>query len=65
MTQDKDLEAFFDSLAEAEREGYEKGLGEGLLASVSGAEERREKGDRAVLDILHRASQPTEPGDDA
>ena len=52
---DRDLDAFLDSLAEAEREGQEKGLGEGLPSAIDGADQRREEQTRSLLDAIARA----------
>ena len=53
---DKDLDALIDSLAEAEREGYERALGRELLGAFDAEAKRRDKRD-PVLEALQRAYQ--------
>jgi hypothetical protein len=62
---DENLGTVLDILAEQERADLDQAHGEHLVAATEGADKRREAQNRAVLDILHRASQPTEPGDAA
>jgi hypothetical protein len=62
---DDDLGAVLEIIAQQERADLDQAHGEHLVAATEGADKRREAQNRAVLDILHRASQPTEPGDDA
>jgi hypothetical protein len=52
------LDAAFDSLAQTEREAYEKGLGEGILGAIGSVEERRAAENRALLEALHPATEP-------
>ena len=62
---DKNLDLLIERLADTEREEYERGLGNDVLAAIAGADRRKEEQNRALLDILHRTGQPTESGDDA
>jgi hypothetical protein len=62
---DENLGTVLDILAEQERADLDQAHGKHLVGATEGADKRREAQNRAVLDILHRASQPTEPGDDA
>ncbi len=63
---DDDLDAIFEILAEQERVDTDRLHGEHIVAAVEAASlDKRQAADRFLLDILHQAGQPTEPGDDA
>ncbi len=54
---DKNLDVLIERLADAEREEYERGLGNDVLAAIAGAQERKDAANRALLDAITRARE--------
>jgi hypothetical protein len=51
-------------LTDAEREGYEKRLGEDLRATIDGAHERQAQADHNLFSMIERAQQAKQAGQD-